>query len=299
MEKPYWLRRGGLAGALWLAVASAALGQKWASDMFDHTSHDFGAVAARQGRTSLLASRISTLRTPTSQSVRSSCGCTATRITKSFLKTWDTADVGGNHRHAGDSWVTRTPLSLVVFDQPFSAEVQLQVHCNIRGDVVVQPGEVAVWSGHSGDARSSSTWRSATPAAVIGTSSAWRARDASLAAATTETSRVGGRVDYDLAVTLQASAPLGYLRNDLILVTDDANPAAARVPVPVEATIRPSIAIDPSPLLMGSVSPGEAVTRQLIVHARLAVSCGPRRVERQAISVWPAARVGQPRSCCR
>ena len=62
------------------------------------------------------------------------------------------------------------------------------------------------------------------------------------------------------------AAPAGYLRDDLILVTDDANLAAARVPVPVEATIRPSIAIDPSPLLMGSVGPGEAVTRQLIVH---------------------------------
>ena len=28
------------------------------------------------------------------------------------------------------------------FDKPFPAEVQLQIHCNIRGDVVVQPGAV-------------------------------------------------------------------------------------------------------------------------------------------------------------
>ena len=69
-----------------------------------------------------------------------------------------------------------------------------------------------------------------------------------------------------MLATLKADAAAGSLRDELILVTNDANPQTARVPVPVEAIIQPAIAVHPSPLWMGSVAPGESVARQLIVH---------------------------------
>ena len=74
------------------------------------------------------------------------------------------------------------------------------------------------------------------------------------------------RVEYELLTTLKADAPAGSLRDEVILVTNDVNPQKARVPVPVEATIQPAIAVHPSPLLMGSVAAGGSLTRQLIVH---------------------------------
>ena len=67
-------------------------------------------------------------------------------------------------------------------------------------------------------------------------------------------------------MALKDTAPAGYIRDDLILVTDDANPQAARVPVPVEARIQAAITVYPSPFLMGSVAAGETITRPLVLH---------------------------------
>jgi hypothetical protein len=264
MESVGWLRHGGLAGVLWLGVASAALGQKWASDMFDHTSHDFGTVA--RGAKVEHRFKIENIYVEDAhiKSVQSSCGCAAAEATKTLLKTWDTAEIVAKIDTRG--YLGRKDATIKVkFDRPFEGEVQLQIHCNIRGDVVVQPGVVQFGPVAQG---ASSQQHTAISYAGRGD---WRivrveSPNANLAAAAVESSRVGGRVDYDLAVTLQGSAPPGYLRDELVLVTNDANPQAARVPVPVEALIQPSITVRPSPLLMGSVGPGETVTRQLVVH---------------------------------
>ena len=67
-------------------------------------------------------------------------------------------------------------------------------------------------------------------------------------------------------------------------MTDDANPQSARVPVPIEAIIRPAVAVNPSPMMMPSVAPGESITRPLIVHGNapfhiLSVKCGDKRFQ--------------------
>ncbi len=67
-------------------------------------------------------------------------------------------------------------------------------------------------------------------------------------------------------------------------MTDDPNPLTARVPVPVEATIQPAVAVDPSPLLLPGVAPGESITRPLIVHGKMPfhivrADCGDKRFQ--------------------
>ena len=117
--------------------------------------------------------------------------------------------------------------------------------------------------------------------------------NASLAGQAVQKARIPGpvtRVEYELLVTLKADAAAGSLRDEVILVTNDANPQKARVPVPVEATIQPAIAVHPSPLLMGSVAPGAVAHPATDRSRQQAVSRRPGRVERQAVPLSAAGR---------
>ena len=175
MKNRFHRRKTCLAWLLLLVAApcSPAFAQKWATDMFAQTSYDFGVIA--RGAKAEHRFKIENIYVEDAhiKSVKSSCGCTTPTLTKDRLKTWDTAEVVvaiDTRRYLEHKDATIT----VVFDKPFPAEVQLQVHCNIRGDVVVQPGVVDFGTVLQGAARSSGP-RSRTPAAPIGRSSASKA----------------------------------------------------------------------------------------------------------------------------
>ncbi|MGO8688814.1 MAG: DUF1573 domain-containing protein [Thermoguttaceae bacterium] len=263
-----WLCKSHLALALLLTATPVAWGQKWATDMFDHASHDFGTVARGAKVEHRFKIENKYVEDVHIKSVRTGCPCTTAKVTQQTLKTWDgsaivaTVDTRG-YLGRRDATIT------VVFDRPFPAEVQLQVHCNIRGDVVVQEGSVQFGSVLQGTAMQqhvSINYAGRNDWKILSVESP----DPNLAAQAQQTSRGGGQVDYDLSVTLKDGAPAGYLHEDLILVTDDLDPQRKRVPVPVEAMIQPAISVAPSPLLMGSVGAGETVRRQLIVHGNTA-----------------------------
>ena len=81
-----------------------------------------------------------------------------------------------------------------------------------------------------------------------------------------EGTRGGGRVTYDMIVHLKPSAPEGYFQDQLILVTDD--PRGATVPLAVEGRVVPALTVSPSPLILGTVQPGETVSKQIVVIGR-------------------------------
>lgn len=252
--------------ALALLLSAAPCGaQEWARKMFDHTSHDFGVVA----RGAKMEHRF-TLENVYEEdvriaSVRSTCGCTATEISRRHLKTWETSEVVAtldtrNFLGRKDSTIT------VVFDMPFRAEVQLQIHSYIRSDVVVQPGAAQFGSVNQGD----------TPERRLTVSYAGRAdwkieriesENPFIESEFTETGRSGGKVTYDLRVRLTSDAPVGYLRDHLVLVTNDQNPRAARVPVAVEGVVVSPLSVRPSPLMLGVAAPGQSLpARRLVVQ---------------------------------
>ena len=75
------------------------------------------------------------------KSARASCGCTSPEVPVQVIRTWQTdyvvAKVDTVH-FEGQKDVTIT----VEFDSPYYAEVQLNIHCFIRSDVVLAPGSV-------------------------------------------------------------------------------------------------------------------------------------------------------------
>ncbi len=257
-------RRTGLALALFLLVVPQGYGQEWAKEMFDHTTHDFGTVA----RGAKVEHRF-TLENIFEEdahiaSISSSCGCTNPQVTKRTLKTWEKSEIVAivdTRAYQGRKDATLT----VIFDKPFPAEVQLHVHTYIRSDVVVQPGVIQFGTVSQGTRA-----KQRVGVSYAGRAN-WRIERAECANPYLEAQLVPaaqgtGQINYDLWVTLKDTAPAGYVRDHVILVTNDFSEQASRVPVPVEGIVKPAVSVRPSPLWLGVVRPGGQVTRQLVVQ---------------------------------
>jgi hypothetical protein len=83
-----------------------------------------------------------------------------------------------------------------------------------------------------------------------------------------ETSRQPGQAEYNLTVRLKPDAPSGYVQGPLMLVTNDYNAGANRVPVTVEGYVSPALTIRPGSLSFSAVEPGNSATQNLVVQGR-------------------------------
>jgi len=262
---------------LWmiLCCCSPLFGQEWARKMFETTSHDFGTVArGAKAEFRFVLSNIYVEDVHIS-GVRSSCGCTNVTVEKPLLKTYETGAVVASlntQAFKGSKGATIT----VTFDRPFPAEVQLHTHGYIRSDVVVHPGSIQLGSvdqGTSGETTVSVTYAGRSDWRIIDV----RSVNPHLTAELQETRRDAGQVAYDLTVRLAADAPMGYLRDHLMLVTNDYQ--QGQVPVLVEGVVQSGIVVSPASLFMGVIEPGQRVTKQLVVRGKkpfriLSVTCG-------------------------
>jgi len=256
-------RRIGCAVVLFLCTSSVHA-QQWATDMFEKTNHDFGVVARgsdaryRLNFTNKYQQAVHVAR------VQTSCGCTAAKPSKDTLQSRETAYIEitmdtKKFTHEKDSSVT------VVFDAPQHAEVRIPIKAYIRTDVVLTPGGVEF----GGVVKGSDTERKVN-ISYAGREN-WQIRNVvcknpHLTAAVTETSRGGGRVTYDLLVTLKSTASIGDVRELIFLVTDDAgNPY---VPVMVEGKVEAEYIINPDVVTFGTLAPGEKKTVNVVVRGR-------------------------------
>jgi len=251
-----------------LSLAVRASAQEWAVKMFDRTSHDFGSVA-RGAKVDHTFTIENIYEEPAHiASIRSSCGCATTKLSRNRLTTWQKAELTTSvdtRNFLGRKDATLT----VIFDEPFPAEVQLQLYCYIRSDVVVQPGSVQFGSVRRGE----SLERDLT-ISYAGRND-WRIErvlctNEHVDITLDELARHRGQVTYALQVKLKPDAPVGYLKDTLTLVTNDDNPKAARVPIEVEGVVTSAVTVRPSPLMLGVLQPGATVTRQVVVHGNTA-----------------------------
>jgi hypothetical protein len=81
-----------------------------------------------------------------------------------------------------------------------------------------------------------------------------------------ETSRVGGRINYELTVMITPDAPPGYVKEQLIIVTNDRG--GTEFPVDVEALVASDLTISPASLFLGALKPGQKVTKQVVMKAK-------------------------------
>jgi hypothetical protein len=261
-----WRRIAGTVAILLSVSTSAACAQDWARAMFDHTSHDFGVVARGAKVEHRFIVENIYEEDVHIQSVESSCGCSTPQVNRTLLKTWEKAEILVTVDTRG--FLGRKDATIkVLFDRPLSTEFQLHVHTYIRSDIVVQPGEVSFGSVMQG------TEARQTLAVTYAGRDDWRiarveCANPAIEATAAETSRTPGQVGYSLSVRLKPDAPPGYVRDQLVLVTNDYDARAARVPVAVEGLVVSALTVRPSPLLMGVAEPGKPLVRSIVVQGR-------------------------------
>ncbi len=90
------------------------------------------------------------------------------------------------------------------------------------------------------------------------------AKDLPVELALSELYRRPGQVGYRLRVALKANAPVGPLKGDLFLKTND--PASPLLPVLVEGMVQSSVTVSPAALSLGTVKIGETLTRRVVVR---------------------------------
>jgi hypothetical protein len=267
-------RKTVLGFALVVLVSSQAWSQEWATKMFDTTSHNFGSVARGAKAEFEFAFKNIYVEDVHVASVRTSCGCTTPVVKTPSLKTYDKGvilAIFNTPKFTGQRGATVT----VTFDKPYYAEVQLQVAGYIRGDVVLDPGSAelgTVEQGAPAEKTIAINYAGRDDWQIVDVKSA----NPHLAGKVVETARGNGLVSYNLQVRLDESAPVGYVDDHLVLVTNDH--ASTEVPVPVEGIVQAGIMVSPASLFMGVVQPGEKVTKKVVVKGNkpfkiVAVNC--------------------------
>lgn len=249
---------------MFLLLSSNATAQQWARKMFEKTSHDFGTIARGAKAEYKFEFKNIFEEDVHIRDVRSSCGCTDPKIVNPSLKTWETGHIVAafnTRSFQGSHSATLT----VVIDKPFPAEVQLQVYGNVRSDVVFQPGSVQFGTVEQG-----SEVLKRVAVKYAGRDN-WQIKDIRSAyphfeVELDETQRGGRRVSYDLVVRLKASAPPGFVNEQLVLITDDQQ--NVRIPLDVEGQVRPAVTVSPRQMLLGEVASGAKVSKKLVVRAK-------------------------------
>lgn len=259
------LRRTCLTLLFLTACIAPCSAQDWARKMFKVTSHDFGAVA-RGSKQEFGFEFVNLYKEPVHiADVRSSCGCTTPRVTKDLLKTLETAEVVAVYNTRSFLGAKAATLTVVI-DQPFYAEVQLEISGYIRRDVVFNPGEINLGSV---DAAAGSQKKVEIAYAgredweIVDVRSANKFFEVEL----DETERGGGRVGYEMTVRLKPGSPPGFIHEPLTIVTNDTS--VQNISLPVEGKVISPLTVSPAQLFLGVLKPGESVTKRLVLRAKM------------------------------
>jgi hypothetical protein len=237
--------------------------QQWAQKMFDKLEQDFGKVPSGAAMKQRIKITNNYQQTVHISGVRSTCGCTAGKPSKETLlsEEFTYLDLTMNTRNF--QGLKETTL-FVTFDQPIFAEVQIPVKAFIIPDLMINPGAAEFGAISKGTDR---LLRLAVGYNGRGISSIKEAvcKNPNISAKLLEVRRDAFNINYELHVTVKGTAPLGDIRDQVILVTDDPN--NRNIPVLVEARIEPEFAVTPDLVSFGTLAPGARKTMTVIIRS--------------------------------
>lgn len=247
-----------------LTAATQAQEPGWAEKMFDKREHDFGVVAKGADVRHRLQITNKYPQPVHIVGVRTSCSCTAAKPSRDLLGIGETAWIEisidtRNHSRQKESKLT------VLFDRPLFAEVTIPIKAYIRTDVVLSPGAAEFGSLSKGveQERKISIAYAGRPDWMV---REVIAKNPNVTAKFMETSRNGGNVNYELTITVKGTAALGELRDQITLVTNDAN--SPQIPVLVEGRVEAEYTVTPEVVSFGNLTPGERRTMNVVVRCK-------------------------------
>ena len=251
---------------LMIGWASTAVAQNlnWAQKMFDKQSHDFGVVARGADVRHRFKVKNIYKETIHISNVRTTCGCSSAKISKNSFVTYEegylevSIDTQRFSRKKSSSVV-------VVFDSPQPIEVTLPLEVYIRTDVVLTPGAARFGildEGVGGERKVEIAYAGRDDWAIEKV----KTNNKYLSTRVVQKQRGGGRIKYDLFVSLKPDAPVGSLRDRLTVITNDSkNPY---VPILVTGRVEADVTVTPSPLSFGRIKPGDSKTMNVVLKGK-------------------------------
>lgn len=246
----------------------------WAEQMFDRVEHDFQVVA----RGAEVVQRIKITnkyeQTIHLSGVRTSCNCISAKLSTNVLKTWEEAFV--EVRLNTLQYTGKRDVALIVqIDQPKFIEVSIPIRAYIRTDVVLEPGSAILGTVVQGDTTDRKL--KIDYAGNVSTGGAnWRITDVksprnpNVVCSVKELSRtsdgIRANVSYELTVKLNPQTPMGELREQILIMTNDGG--SPQIPVLVEGRVIPEYSITPPAIVLKSLKPGSQEKVKVIISSR-------------------------------
>jgi hypothetical protein len=246
----------------------------WAEQLFDRERHDFGVVA--RGAEVVVRMKITNKYQETIHlgGVRTSCSCISAKLSTNTLKTWEEGvlEVRLNTlQFTGE----RNVNAIIQIDQPKFIEVVIPIHAYIRTDVVLDPGSVVFGTVMQGEA-SERRVRIDYAGKVSSGGANWRIaevkspRNPNVLCAVKEVSRTSdgftANVSYELTVKLRPETPVGELREQILVSTNDGN--GPQIPIMVEGRVIPEYSVTPPSIVLRSLKPGTQEKVKVIISSK-------------------------------
>jgi hypothetical protein len=249
------------------AIARA---QDWTSSVVPEQQFDAGTVA----KGSKIRHSFKVVNT-TSQEIhiltwRTKCGCTEVRVGAQTIPPGTQTVVEAVLDTTNFNGFKASGLTLV-FDRPSYGEVNISFNCFIRSDLTLSPGFVDF-----GQANRTTQPQVQLTLNYAGGQPSWaiermQTQTSNITAKLTEQSRSNGQVQYLLTATLNPSVPVGRLKEEITLFTNDQS--SPTIPISVTGMIQSNVTVTPSVINLGPVKAGETVKKTMIVR-----STGPFKV---------------------
>ncbi|MFK7737940.1 MAG: DUF1573 domain-containing protein [Pirellulaceae bacterium] len=257
----------GQAGVQYSQGRSAPINSNWMSTAIQQEDrrHDFGTVARAAKTEHRFYITNTSGRDMHLQSIRASCGCTTPIIeTQDMIKPGEQGIILARFNTGTFTGQKQATLTVSI-DQPYRTEIQLIVRGYIRSDVVMNPGEIAFGQTPEGEPKVVEV-----KVDYAGRSD-WKIEDVVsesklVEAEVTELSRQSGRVAYTIKATLSPNTPIGFLREQLILKTNDNR--LTSVPVELTADVRPAIELSPKSYALGTIEKDSSHKQRLVVKGK-------------------------------
>ena len=239
----------------------------WTDSLFAQNRHDFGMVP-RGVKVKHNFTMVNRLSEPiTILNLRPSCGCTSGRTNTPLVAPGQTAVIEAEMDTRNFVGLKATILYVALMTASGQeGEARLEVTSHILSDIVMNPGAIDFGTVARGqvatqlltiDRINAPGWK------FVRMVSGSRAINAQLA----QTARTETSVSYTLTVSLKPDAPAGLLRDEIRLISNDAE--APSIPLMVTAWIRGDLTAAPSVVSLGQVhSAGGAQGRFVVRSSR-------------------------------
>jgi hypothetical protein len=254
-----------VVAALAFSWASPAPAADWTDAVFPQRSHDFGTVARGSKVHHSFKLINSTNQEIHIETWRTKCGCTDVRV--------GARDIPPGTQTVIEAVVDTTKFTgykasglVLVLDRPVRTEIDLNLTCFIRSDVMLNPGQVDF-----GVVNRSNRPKVELTLAYSGAQVDWAVTEMKtisdhMVAELREQGRSpGGQVNYLLTATLKSSAPVGIFKDEITLKTND--PSSPTIPVSVSAVVQSNVTISPSVINLGTVRPGQTMQKTVMVRS--------------------------------